>query len=124
MSLPLLDATIRETLRLYPPVTWIWRVARSRTVLPLRTPVRLTSGQYISSVPVAKNQGIIIGIGASQRDREVWGKDADEWKRERWLVRNKGKENDGEGESEERDEWKKGSILTDETRYPGIYSGM
>lgn len=118
MRLPLLDACVRETLRLYPPVTWIWRVARSSTVLPLRTPLNLTNGDTVSSIPVAENQGIVIGIGAAQRDRAVWGEDADEWRPERWLMREE------VNDEEDGDEWKQGSVLTDETRYPGIYSGM
>ena len=116
MSLPLLDAVLRETLRVHPPVSWIWRVARAPATLPLRNPVTLTDGSKVDTIPVAENQGIIIGIAACQRDVKVWGEDADEWKPERWLVANE--DEDG------TDEWKRGTVLTDETRYPGIYSGM
>lgn len=116
MRLPLLDAIVRETLRLYPPVSWIWRVARAPTSLPLRKPIILSNGAKVDAIPVAVGQGIIVGIAAAHRDRSVWGDDADEWKPERWLVA---------AEHEEGgDEWKRGTVLTDETRYPGIYSGM
>lgn len=122
LHLPILDATVRETLRLHPPVSWIWRVARAPASLPLRTPVSLnppssSSTTSASTIPVAKGQGIVIGIAAAQRDTSVWGADAEEWKPERWLE----KKQDGE---DDVDEWKTGTVLTDETRYPGIYSGM
>ena len=45
----------------------------------------------------------MIGIKAVNRDPDVWGPDADEWKPERWL----GKER-----------------LTMEKKLPGIYSGQ
>ncbi|KAI5116715.1 hypothetical protein M0805_003227 [Coniferiporia weirii] len=116
MHLPYLDAVVRETLRLHSPVSWIWRVARQPTTLPLRRPLQGTDGSTINSVPIARNQGVILGIAAAHRDEGVWGRDAHEWRPERWLNADADL---GTGESKTA-----GGVLGDEARYPGVYSGM
>ncbi|KAK7676944.1 hypothetical protein QCA50_020062 [Cerrena zonata] len=85
MALPYLDAVCRETLRLYPPVTFIMREARKDAVLPLSQPITGMDGQMMSEIHVPKATTIVIGIRASNLSRAVWGKDAKEWKPERWL---------------------------------------
>ncbi|EPQ52971.1 cytochrome P450 [Gloeophyllum trabeum ATCC 11539] len=84
-ELPFLENVIRETLRLEAPVTFMSRTARADSVMPLSRPIRGTDGQLITEVPVAKNQNVIIGIAAADRDPEIWGDDAAEWKPERWT---------------------------------------
>ena len=69
--------------------------------------------ELIYRLSIAKNQGVIIGITAAQRDERVWGADAWKWRPERWLY--------GDADA------KAGpgaALLDDEARYPGVYSGM
>ncbi|KAK7683149.1 hypothetical protein QCA50_013822 [Cerrena zonata] len=118
MELPYLDAICRETLRLYPPVLLLGRTARKATVLPLAFPMRTPSGEEITSVPVPANTNITISILASNRNKRVWGEDANEWKPERWLTpegKTKAGIFEGDVSSEQR---QTGS------RYPGVYASM
>ncbi|EIN05330.1 cytochrome P450 [Punctularia strigosozonata HHB-11173 SS5] len=84
-SLPYLDAVCRETLRLFPPLPFVFRTAISDGVVPLMFPIRGTDGEEIREVHVRDNQNVIIGIGAINRSKALWGPDADEWRPERWL---------------------------------------
>jgi cytochrome P450 len=106
MGLPYLDALARETLRLYAPITFLSRTTRKDVVLPLSSPIQSTTGDTISAIPIRSNTNVIIGIAAANRDREIWGDDADEWKPERWL---------GKGFSE---------VTRSGEKLPGVYSGM
>ncbi|KAJ3505771.1 hypothetical protein NLJ89_g7244 [Agrocybe chaxingu] len=85
VALPYLDAVCRETLRLYSPVTKVDRVATADTILPLSTPVKGIDGTDIQSLSVPKGTNIIVSILGSNRNPELWGPDAMEWKPERWL---------------------------------------
>ncbi|PPQ63163.1 hypothetical protein CVT24_005803 [Panaeolus cyanescens] len=87
VSLPYLDAICRETLRLprYPPVHTIVRTARKDMILPLSTPIRGTDGNMVSQVAVPRNTDIYVSILSSNRNKQLWGNDACEWKPERWL---------------------------------------
>ncbi|EPS93818.1 hypothetical protein FOMPIDRAFT_1135460 [Fomitopsis schrenkii] len=84
-ELPYLDAVCRETLRLHPPVPHLPRRVRQDIVMPLSEPVRGLDGTLISEIPVPAGTIILIGILASNRNPQVWGPDAEEWKPERWL---------------------------------------
>ncbi|TDL16050.1 cytochrome P450 [Rickenella mellea] len=85
MALPYLDAVCRETLRLYPPILSLQRTALQESVIPLMYPVKGPDGSIINEIPIAKNQGIIVGILAANKNPDVWGPDVDEWKPERWI---------------------------------------
>ncbi|KAH9485644.1 Cytochrome P450 monooxygenase 91 [Psilocybe cubensis] len=85
MSLPLLDAVIKETLRLYPPTVTTQRTARRDTVLPLATPIQGINGDAISHIDVPKGTTIVVSIIGSNRNQTIWGVDSQEWKPERWL---------------------------------------
>lgn len=129
MRLPFLDAVIRETLRLFPPVSWGWRVARAETSLPLYRPVELAKGPHkgelVTSIPIAKNQQVVTGIAAAHRDESVWGKDADEWRPERWLAGGVHEDHPAEDGDEFKTDLRPISALVDpDARYPGVYSGM
>ncbi|KAI0723656.1 cytochrome P450 [Fomitopsis betulina] len=84
-ELPYMDAICRETLRLYAPVPWLMRKTREDIVMPLSAPIRGVDGTLISEVPVPKGTYVHIAILASNRNPQLWGPDAGEWKPERWL---------------------------------------
>ncbi|TFY69729.1 hypothetical protein EVG20_g3027 [Dentipellis fragilis] len=84
-DLPYLDAVTRETLRLYPPFSFIQRTVSKDVVLPLSSPVLGLDGSKTSELHIAKNTEIIVSILAVNRDTGIWGPDACEWKPERWL---------------------------------------
>ncbi|KAI0628763.1 cytochrome P450 [Trametes polyzona] len=85
MSLPYLDAVCRETLRVSPPVPIALREVLKDGTLPLSAPIRGLDGSSMESIPVTKGMWIIVDIKWSNRNKELWGEDADEWKPERWL---------------------------------------
>ncbi|TBU21584.1 cytochrome P450 [Dichomitus squalens] len=85
VSLPYLDAVCRETLRLYSPVTQIFRESRQDVVLPLSEPIRGVDGKMIQEILVPKDTTIAVGILSANRNKAIWGADAMEWKPERWL---------------------------------------
>ena len=123
-ALPYLDAVLKETLRVYPPSSVHFRryasmsnfrcissnknfhSAQQDTTLPLQYPVKGVDGTPISAIPLEKGTDVMVSIIASNRNREVWGEDADDWKPERWIS---------------------GSVSTDKdstVKYPGVYSSM
>ena len=54
--------------------------------MPLSEPVQGLNGEIMSEVPVPKDTLVIIGIRACNRNKALWGDDAEEWKPERWLA--------------------------------------
>ncbi|KAJ8081467.1 hypothetical protein PM082_007312 [Marasmius tenuissimus] len=85
VALPYLDAICRETLRLYTPAPRITRQSNQTTVLPLSTPIRCTDGSVINEITVPADTKVLIDILNANRNPELWGPDAMEWKPERWL---------------------------------------
>ncbi|RPD56021.1 cytochrome P450 [Lentinus tigrinus ALCF2SS1-6] len=84
-ALPYLDGVCRETLRLYAPAPQTFRGAMKDAVLPLSRPIRAADGSTITELVIPQGTNIVIGIMASNRDKALWGEDAQEWKPERWL---------------------------------------
>ena len=86
--------------------------------MPLSRPIRGVDGQLIAEVPVPKGTTILVGVRASNRNPELWGPDAKEWKPERWLTTD-GKIKTGIYE---------GDLSGDHSgtgpRYPGVYASM
>ncbi|KAJ7275767.1 cytochrome P450 [Mycena rebaudengoi] len=74
-ALPFLDCVVRETLRLDAPVTGTSRISMHEDVVPLGTPYTDTNG---------RGQTVTIPIFALNRDPEIWGPDASEFRPERW----------------------------------------
>jgi cytochrome P450 len=79
-KLPLLDAIVRETLRLHPPVPSTIRVAVKDDVIPVSKPYMDRLGCMHDSVPVQKGDIIPIQILLVNRSKEIWGEDAHQWK--------------------------------------------
>ncbi|KAI0370369.1 cytochrome P450 [Pilatotrama ljubarskyi] len=86
MSLPYLEAVCRETLRVYAPLTQVFREARKDVVLPLSEPIKGLDGSMIHEILVPKNTTIVAGLMNCNRNKALWGEDAYEWKPERWLA--------------------------------------
>jgi cytochrome P450 len=78
--LPLLDAVVRETLRLHSPVSLTGRAATRDDVLPLGTPFVDRAGVQRMSVPVRKGEYVFIPIRLVNRLESIWGPDAGEWR--------------------------------------------
>ncbi|KAL1728462.1 cytochrome P450 [Schizophyllum commune] len=84
-GLPYLDAVCRETLRLYPPAPQLLRRVKKDVVLPFSKPIIGEDGREVSEVLVPAGTVVVIAIMNANRNKEIWGEDADEWKPERWL---------------------------------------
>jgi len=82
---PILDAVCRETLRVYPPATFLSRTARTDTVLPLSHPITLEDGTEASEVFFPNGTHIFVSLGGPNRSEAIWGNDAKEWRPERWF---------------------------------------
>ncbi|KAJ3872268.1 cytochrome P450 [Lentinula edodes] len=102
MSLPYLDAVLREALRLHAPVGFTERIATTTDYIPLQQsffdvhgierdrvrcgiPCTIHSPAHVSSIRVHKGDKIFIPIRAINRSRELWGIDSEEFKPERWV---------------------------------------
>ncbi|OCH86155.1 cytochrome P450 [Obba rivulosa] len=83
-SLPYLDAVVRETLRVYAPVTATVREATKDDVLPLATPYTDIRGQVHETLRVDKGTTLMIPILSINRSKALWGEDALEFRPERW----------------------------------------
>jgi cytochrome P450 len=73
LSLPYLQATIHESLRLYPPTTGLG----SKQVPP--------EGDIICGYPVPGGTQIAHNFSGIMRLKSIWGEDADAFRPERWL---------------------------------------
>jgi cytochrome P450 len=79
-KLPLLDAVVRETLRLRAPVQRVTRVATAPAAIPLATPFVDRRGVRQDVVRVAAGDALTVPILAVQRSAALWGADARAWK--------------------------------------------
>ncbi|KAF8802406.1 cytochrome P450 [Phlegmacium glaucopus] len=84
-GLPYLDAVVRETLRLHPPVPSITRAAQKDDCIPLSKPFTDTKGIVRNEIRVRKGQLIMAPIVLVNRDKSIWGEDSAEFKPERWA---------------------------------------
>ncbi|OBZ67966.1 Alkane hydroxylase MAH1 [Grifola frondosa] len=84
MSLPYLDAVIRETLRVHAPVPATIRVATKDDVIPLNQPFVDRNGETQDCIRISEGSLIFIPILAINRMKELWGEDSFEFKPERW----------------------------------------
>jgi cytochrome P450 len=84
-DMPLLNALLKETLRLTPAGPILERMATEDCVLPLSTEIKTSSGTHIRELPIRKGQIIFMALAAYQRQEPLWGSDAHEFKPSRWL---------------------------------------
>ncbi len=75
-----LKAVLNECLRLYPSVPQNFRVATKNTTLP-----RGGGSDGMSPILVRKGQTVMYSVYVTHRDTKVYGKDADEFRPERWF---------------------------------------
>lgn len=83
-KLPYLDAILKETLRLYPGLPYMERVATKNDVIPLGDAVLGSDGKPVAEVVVQPGQVVLIPIIAIQRCDTLW-RNPDNFCPERWL---------------------------------------
>jgi cytochrome P450 len=66
-TMPLLNALLKETLRVYPAAPYLERAAARDAVIPLEYAVTTPAGARISQLPVQKGQFIAVAVAAYQR---------------------------------------------------------
>ncbi|KAJ3717828.1 cytochrome P450-like protein [Lentinula raphanica] len=59
--------------------------ARKDAVVPLHKPIVGLDGTEIREIAVPKGTVVFVSIYNANRNPDLWGKDANEWKPERWL---------------------------------------
>ncbi|KAF7328879.1 Cytochrome P450 [Mycena venus] len=84
-NMPLLNAVIKETLRLYPALPTSERIALSDAVIPLNGPVTSSEGEQITAIPVRKGQLVTVATASYHRLASRWGNDSDEFRPSRWI---------------------------------------
>ncbi|KAJ6569248.1 cytochrome P450 [Mycena capillaripes] len=84
-SMPLLNAFIKETLRLYPVTPFSERVALEDTVIPLAEPITTSTGQRLNEIPVERGRVVTVAVASYQRLSARWGPDPNEFNPSRWL---------------------------------------
>ncbi|GJJ11676.1 hypothetical protein Clacol_005912 [Clathrus columnatus] len=84
-SMQYLPALMKETLRYHPILAGIFRNAGRDDHIPLDIPIKLTTGEVVSSIPVERGQQVFMSFINYNRLKSVWGDDADEWHPERFL---------------------------------------
>ena len=130
VSLPFLDAVVRETLRVHPPTNMIHRTCTKDTVLPLQWPVRSMTGEEVTTIHVPAGTNIIMSILGANHEKRVWGEDASEWRPERWLNANGERIGHGKnldlafGEEIVGQEVEGSPGFRNGVRYPGVYATM
>ncbi|KAI0366817.1 cytochrome P450 [Pilatotrama ljubarskyi] len=97
IHLPYLDAVVRESLRLFAPITTTMRVAGTDDVIPVSAPLIDRRGRTCPEIRVRRGDIISIPIQALNKSKEVWGDDAEVFRPERWTHGRKEKDEGGCG---------------------------
>ncbi|KAL1715760.1 cytochrome P450, partial [Schizophyllum commune] len=84
-GMPYLAAVVKETLRFHAPVYNTARTAAREDVIPLGEPIVDSCGQSIYEIPVLEGQRVLISIAAYNRNKAIFGADANRYNPERWL---------------------------------------
>ncbi|KAJ6548582.1 cytochrome P450, partial [Mycena capillaripes] len=83
--MPLLNALIKEVLRVYPAEAFTERIALQDTIIPLSESIVTSTGEHLPQIPVVKGQIVVVAIASYQRLQSRWGEDADKFRPSRWL---------------------------------------
>ncbi|KAH9486647.1 Cytochrome P450 monooxygenase 169 [Psilocybe cubensis] len=81
-ELPLLDAALKETLRLHPAILENHHEASETVIMPLSEGLAET-GEHFLVIP--KGTLVVIPVNVLQIDNSVWGEDATAFRPKRWL---------------------------------------
>ncbi|KAK7042069.1 cytochrome P450 [Favolaschia claudopus] len=84
-NMPLLNAFVKETLRVYPVGPIQERISMQDTVIPLSEPLKTTTGRLINEIPIPKGQIMNVAIASYQRLPSRWGGDSHTFRPSRWL---------------------------------------
>ncbi|KAF9646191.1 cytochrome P450 [Thelephora ganbajun] len=90
--MPYLHAVVKELLRFHAPVHHIMRRSGEDDILPLFEPIKTQSGTLTTHVPLPEGTNLVLSLAAYNRNKKIWGNDADVFRPERWL---EGKERAG-----------------------------
>ncbi|KAG8696934.1 hypothetical protein FRC09_008186 [Ceratobasidium sp. 395] len=83
-KLPYLGDFVHECLRLYPAVPATLREAAHEIRIPTSRPYADRKGVERTFVTLQKGDGILIPILAMNRDKDIWGEDAMQFRPDRW----------------------------------------
>ncbi|KZT09092.1 cytochrome P450 [Laetiporus sulphureus 93-53] len=117
LNQPYLDYVVRESLRLHAPVTATMRVAGIDDMVPVSRPFVDRHGRECTVIRIKKGDIITIPFQAMNKDRDVWGEDAYEFRPERWESLS----TDENGECEDEP---KQNRAQRRARGPGLWGGM
>ncbi|KAK7040254.1 hypothetical protein VNI00_009720 [Paramarasmius palmivorus] len=84
-ALPYLDIVVREALRCYPAGPLTTRFTTKDDVVPLAYPYTDRKGVVHHQLRVKKGTGVYVPIAAINRDKDLWGEDADVFNPDRWI---------------------------------------
>ncbi|KAJ6505225.1 cytochrome P450 [Mycena sanguinolenta] len=84
-SLPLLNAFVKEVLRVYPAAALRERVALKDEIIPLSEEIVTTTGEHITHIPIRKGDQVVLALASYQRLQSLWGEDADVFNPYRWI---------------------------------------
>ncbi|TRM68995.1 cytochrome P450 [Schizophyllum amplum] len=88
-GMPYLNAVVKEILRFHPVIYHINREATRDEVVPLSKPIVTTTGQTLDRITIPKGTFTLLAPCAYNRNREIFGDDADTFDPERWLTEGK-----------------------------------
>ncbi|CAK5271730.1 unnamed protein product [Mycena citricolor] len=83
--LPLVNACIKEALRLFPAEPVADKIAHVDLTLPLSRPVTLSDGSVTDTIFVPKGQLVALSFAGYQRGHERWGPEPEKFNPYRWI---------------------------------------